>query len=134
MAVTMAKFRVLIVAALETHRPCYSNVETVESIDDILYRLNVEGIRAPNDWTVDYTGAVTFRWYDGPGDHLSGSTCCLMMTIFKTSFTASGSLGDGTRRSYSSSDGFKIPGLAVESAVVIVRTLLEIVDAKHSKD
>ena len=115
--------------ALDIHRPCRSN-ETPERVRYLLGVLAQKGVRPPNDWQPEWTGAFCMRWYDGDGDFYGRSSKSVRLTIDNVgNVKLAGSVAD----KYSQSDsGFSIPNLTVEDAVTILIPILKIIDAEAS--
>lgn len=119
-------FRIAIIPALETHRPCKAS-GVLEALETLLWGLKGLGVRSPNDWCPEYTGYVTLRWYDGEGDHLSGSKSNVQIAVLPDELRISGKIGT-KKASYSSGDGFSIPCLDHDAAMSILPVLIEMID------
>lgn len=113
--------------ALDTHRPCASR-GSVAGLELALVALAERNVRRPNDWMPDYNGNITVRWYDGQGDHLSGSKVSLSLTVDGSSAKVSGRLSGsvGIREGASLS----VDGMNIVDACEMVALLMKQIDRK----
>ena len=115
--------------ALQWHRPCCA-VGMPRIVRETLECLSAAGVRAPNDWQPEFTGAFTMRWYDGPGDHYGASSTSVRLTIQAVEGVAKYSItGALAKKSYGNDQGVNIPGVPLDKAAVLMSVLVPMVDA-----
>jgi hypothetical protein len=112
--------------ALKWHRPCVFK-GTHKEAESFFKNISAAGIRAPNDWQPEYTGAFAMRWYDGEGNHFSSSSKSICLSIVPKEKGFEFNFRGNVSGKYSDS-GITINGLNAVQACFMLMTLVEIVD------
>ena len=112
----------ILLAAMRLHRPCASLAGAAERFLGLLGT-----VRPPNDFQFEYTGFLTLRWYDGPGDHLGNSKVNIRASVSQDSVSIRGCLARPRR--YNDNDQTQVLGLPFAEAANLLKVFVAQVDA-----
>lgn len=98
----------------------------------LLTALERKSVRRPNDWTIQYTGPIELRWYDGGGEFHKHRKW-IGITILKDGFTIRGRTD--MQNPYNSDSSITIPRLTLIEVSDIFPVMAQIVDKpEETKD
>ena len=127
---TEEQFRAALDSALYYHGPCkHSGVAA--NVDVLLIALYESGVRIPNDWDPQYTGAFGMRWYDYPEDPFRYIHKNVGVTIVPQEggfiYSFKGNVTSGKQRHESSTMSFDCHDL--DDAVRLIEVFVGMVDS-----
>ena len=124
-----SEFKESLDTALRAHEGC-SRGHLLHDFNCFVERMEECGIRLPNDWQPQYTGALEMRWHNGPRKY-SESDGAISVTLFQSDgdgivYTIRGRM-PGQKRTYER-EGMSIPQISRENALSLLTTLVQILD------
>ena len=123
------EFKEALDVALRGHEAC-SQGNLLQDFNCFVERMEECGIRLPNDWQPQYTGAFELRWHNGPRRY-SESDGAISVSFGRNEaseivYTIRGRM-PGQKRSYDR-EGLSIPQISREHALSLLTTLIRILD------